>query len=299
MKKTKKILIDIIIIGLLVNTVGCNKQNSDENEMIKSEHRRQSWLKSINWDSNRLNYSGENIRVAVIDSGVDLIIPELKGKIESEIEIVKENQESDIKHGTAVSSIIAAESHSMKQVEGIACNSKLISIDVTNRSDGVVKVDNLIDGINKAIECKVDIINISVGCLSDSKELEGVIKKAWSNDIMIVASAGNYTNDNILYPSKYEDVLAVGAVDKKGNILYPKGKTEKKVLFFPGEKIVSALGNGEYAGCEGTSFSTAICTGLVALLLEKKNDKRAVKTYLEKLDLSNGVDFKVLIENYE
>lgn len=55
----------------------------------------------------------------------------------------------------------------------------------------------------------------------------------------------------------------------------------------------------KYAGCEGTSFSTAICTGLVALLLEKNNDKKAVKKYLEELDFSNSVDFVKIIENYE
>lgn len=46
---------------------------------------------------------------------------------------------ADVKHGIAVASIISAENHSDSQVKGIACGANLISIDVTNQSDGAVK----------------------------------------------------------------------------------------------------------------------------------------------------------------
>lgn len=299
MKKNNKLLVLAIILYLCINMLGCEQRNADIKTAKKVVHRRQSWLKSINWDDERLSYSGKNIKIAVIDSGIDQNIPELKGKIDFETMVAKGNDNVDVKHGTAVASIICAESHSDKQVNGIAYDAKIISIDVTNQSDGIVDVNDLINGINIAIEYNVDIINVSMGCLSDDNNLKKVIKNAWDKNIIIVASAGNYTQNDVLYPSKYEESLCVGAVDKKGKILYPEGNVEKKVIFFPGEKIVSAIGNNEYAGCEGTSFSTAICTGLVALLLEKNNDKKAVKKYLEELDFSNGVDFVKIINNYK
>ena len=55
----------------------------------------------------------------------------------------------------------------------------------------------MIKGIEKAIEYKVDIINISIGCLKDDEELKSVIKKAWDNNIIIVSSAGNYMENNV------------------------------------------------------------------------------------------------------
>ena len=241
----------------------------------------------------------KNIKIAVIDSGIDQNIPELNCKIDIETSVVKSNKESDVKHGTAVASIISAENHSDNQVNGIAHNARIVSIDVTNQSEGIVEVGDLIKGIEKAIEYKVDIINISIGCLKDDEELKSVIKKAWDNNIIIVSSAGNYMENNVLYPSKYKETLSVGSLNKKGKIISPQGDVDKKVVYFIGENIVSAIGNNEYAGCEGTSFSTAICTGLVALLLEKKNDKKSVKEYIENLDYSNGIDFIEIINNYK
>lgn len=277
--------------------LGCAKRNV--NVQKNDEHRRQSWLKYINWDAERLSYSGKNIKIAVIDSGIDQNIPELNCKIDIETSVVKSNKESDVKHGTAVASIISAENHSDNQVNGIAHNARIVSIDVTNQSEGIVEVGDLIKGIEKAIEYKVDIINISIGCLKDDEELKSVIKKAWDNNIIIVSSAGNYMENNVLYPSKYKETLSVGSLNKKGKIISPQGDVDKKVVYFIGENIVSAIGNNEYAGCEGTSFSTAIYTGLVALLLEKKNDKKSVKEYIENLDYSNGIDFIEIINNYK
>ena len=297
MKKINKIFLLAIILCLFANMLGCAKRNV--NVQKNDEHRRQSWLKYINWDAERLSYSGKNIKIAVIDSGIDQNIPELNCKIDIETSVVKSNKESDVKHGTAVASIISAENHSDNQVNGIAHNARIVSIDVTNQSEGIVEVGDLIKGIEKAIEYKVDIINISIGCLKDDEELKSVIKKAWDNNIIIVSSAGNYMENNVLYPSKYKETLSVGSRNKKGKIISPQGDVDKKVVYFIGENIVSAIGNNEYAGCEGTSFSTAICTGLVALLLEKKNDKKSVKEYIENLDYSNGIDFIEIINNYK
>ena len=297
MKKINKIFLLAIILCLFANMLGCGKRNV--NVQKNDEHRRQSWLKYINWDAERLSYSGKNIKIAVIDSGIDQNIPELNCKIDIETSVVKSNKESDVKHGTAVASIISAENHSDNQVNGIAHNARIVSIDVTNQSEGIVEVGDLIKGIEKAIEYKVDIINISIGCLKDDEELKSVIKKAWDNNIIIVSSAGNYMENNVLYPSKYKETLSVGSLNKKGKIISPQGDVDKKVVYFIGENIVSAIGNNEYAGCEGTSFSTAICTGLVALLLKKKNDKKSVKEYIENLDYSNGIDFIEIINNYK
>ncbi len=295
MKKINRRVIWAVVVCLVINIVGCARNE----KKVEKAHRRQSWLKTINWDTERLNYSGSNIKIAIIDSGVDKHTPELSGKIEFETTVIKANMQSDVKHGTAVASIISAQDYSDNQVRGIACGAKLISVDVTNQSDGIVDVKDLIKGISVAIDCDVDIINISIGCLTSDANLEKVIKKALDKNIIIIASAGNYTKNNILYPSKYEGVVAVGSLSKKGTIMYPVGENEKKIIYLPGEKIVSAIGDSKYAGCEGTSFSTAICTGLVALLLEKKNDKKAVKEYIESLDFSKGIDFIKIINNYK
>lgn len=199
----------------------------------------------------------------------------------------------------AICGIIAGEAKGDSQAMGIAKDSKIISIDVTDDKNGIVQIEHLIKGLNYAIGKKVDIINVSVGCLKESKELKSVIDEAIDQDIIVIASGGNYMENNVLYPAKYDDVICVGAVDKDYNILSPRGKLNKKVIYFPGKNIVAPVGGNHYAGCNGTSFSTAICTGLTALLLEKNNDKSTLKDYLTGIDFINNIDFCKIIKNYK
>ena len=70
-------------------------------------------------------------------------------------------------------------------------------------------------------------------------------------------------------------------------------------IYFPGKNIVAPIGGNHYAGCDGTSFSTAICTGLAALLLEKNNDKSTLKDYLTGINFINDIDFCKIIKNYK
>ena len=292
-----KVCIVIVTLAMLINISACSLNH--EKNYSKKEHRRQSWLTEINWDDNRLDYTGRNITVAIVDSGIDTETTELHGKVVLEKKIVSDGKKNDTKHGTAVASIIAAEPYTEKNVEGIATGVSIVSIDVTDQENGRVNVKDLADGINFAVDNKVDIINVSVGCLENNRELKNAVDRAIDSDIIIVASAGNYTKDDILYPSKYDGVLSVGSLSKQRKIKYPQGNIKKKVIYLPGENIVAAIGKGKYTGCDGTSFSNAICSGLVALLLEKNNDKEAVKRYIEGIDFTDSIDFVSLVENYK
>ena len=51
------------------------------------KHRLQWWLDEIGWDDNRTDISGENIRIAVIDSGVDIKHNDIKDSIEKNIKV--------------------------------------------------------------------------------------------------------------------------------------------------------------------------------------------------------------------
>lgn len=293
MKKLKIVGISLMVIGIIV---GCYINN---NSVKVKEHRRQSWLSLIGWDNNRLGYSGKGIKVAVIDTGVDTMISELTDAVIEEKRIVNTNKNDDVTHGTAICGIIAGEAKEENQAMGIAINSKIISIDVTDDKNGIVEIENLVEGIKCAIEKKVDIINVSVGCLKDSKELKKVINEAIDKDIMVIASGGNYMEDNVLYPAKYDGVICVGSVDNNKEVISPKGILSKKVIYFPGKNIVAPIGANHYAGCNGTSFSTAICTGLATLLLEKKNNKSDLKEYLMSINYYDNMDFCKIVKGFK
>ena len=114
----------------------------------------------------------------------------------------------------------------------------------------------------------VDIINISCGSAKSNKNLKAIIQQAFEKDIVIVASAGNFMKDDILYPASYNGVLAVGSISKTGEIISPLGNIEKNIIYLPGEHIVTTAPDSSYTSMFGTSPATAILTGIIAIILE-------------------------------
>ena len=76
----------------------------------------------------------------------------------------------------------------------------------------------IINGINYAIEQKVDIISMSLGGPTDLPELHEAIKKAVTNNILVVCAAGNEgdgddSTDEFAFPGRYNEVISVGAIN--------------------------------------------------------------------------------------
>lgn len=123
----------------------------------------------------------------------------------------------------------------------------------------------MIQSIKAAIKAKVDIINISGGGVDPIAEEKKVIKQALDQGIVVVAAAGNESNNKPYYPAHYDSrIVVVGNV----NVLGQRAPTSN---FGPvvdgteiGENVLSiSLGNS-YKNMTGTSQSTAIATGKIA-----------------------------------
>lgn len=300
MKKKLYVVTSIgIVICIMLMLIICLKNKNIGNNNAK-EHRREWWLKDIGLDNGeKTAYTGKGVVIAVVDTGIEKDVPEFCNNIIAEYSV--ENKQiayKNISHGTAICGIIAGKPSDDRGIKGIASDVDIISIDVTDDEDGVVECDDLVNGIRLAINNNVDIINISVGCLKGSNQLENVIKEAIQKDIIIVASAGNYMSDSLMYPAAYDKVIAVGSLDRKGKIISPKGKVDKSIIYLPGTNIVSVTGRNKYSGCDGTSFSAAMCSGLVALLLDKKDDKKEVLKYLNEVNSLKNRNFIDIINAF-
>lgn len=303
MKYIRKLVSLFLCLLSIVTFISCSK--NDSNSAIVQPHRLEWWLEDIGWEDNRTDLTGKNVKIAVIDSGVDIEHNDIKDSIEKNIKVsqLDETSMDNNSHGTAVAAVITGKSINDNGVLGIATDSKIVSIDVTDDPEGIVDENDLIEGITIAIDERVDIINISMGIENDSSRLHGIIKEAFNAGIIIVAAAGNFMESKLLYPAAYNEVICVGSKSKKGEIISPKKITDKSIIYLPGEYISSAAKGNTYNSFSGTSISTPILTGIISLMLE--NDPNAsskdIYDYFSKtsknIKVKNCINFKRSIYN--
>ena len=164
---------------------------------------------------NDLGYNGEGIKIAVIDTGVDHLHPDLfgfgpGGKIVGGYNFVDESKMpvDTNGHGTEVSGIIASDG----QLSGIAPKASIFAYKVSDDGENVSS-DLIIKAINKAIEDDVDIINISLGVNKTNSKIDDAVSKATRNGIVVVVAAGNDGPglETIGSPGQSFDAITVGA----------------------------------------------------------------------------------------
>lgn len=284
----------MMVLLLLVLFPSCNDLKSDY--IHTPSHRVQWWLEDINWNK-RLKYDGEGIIIGVIDSGIDKSHPDLKGKIIEEFRVPQLSTNTCnayLSHGTAVAGIIVAEPSAESGVLGIATGARIVSIDVTDDGNGFVTKEALIQGIRYAVKKRVKIINISIGFPEDDNEIKDAIDEAIMKGIIVVASAGNSTSEQILYPAAYDGVLCVGSYDRRKRVVSPHN-TNKKTIYLPGEYIVTTSSDGLlYESVDGTSISTPMLSGIIALMLQK-NPKLTTEEILNHFSVKS-IDVISLLE---
>lgn len=217
--------------------------------------------------------------VAVLDGPVDLTHPCFDGCDLTILPTLVANapdQGPASQHGTHVASIIFGQHNS--QVTGVAprCRGLILPI-FTDGSGGEPAPCSQIDlarAITQAVEYGADVINISGGQLAVSPEsdklLLNAVRLCQEKDVLIVAAAGNNGCECLHVPAALESVLAVGAMDYKGQPLefsnWGKAYQERGILAL-GENITGAVPGGGTALKSGTSFAAPIVSGIAALLL--------------------------------
>lgn len=213
---------------------------------------------------------GEGVRIGILDSGV-IAHPTLKHFTRS-IEVVPFPRDltQTNGHGTAIASLAAG---SLPDAQGIAPAAEIISIKVATeegRSDALY----MATGILAAVDERVDILNISMGQSSDNPLLSDAVAIAQQSGMVIVASAGNDGVSDAGYPADYPDVISVGAVDGKGIHMGFSNFGKKLSLTAPGYGVNAAWPVGRYVSISGTSASTPIVSGAIAVTMSNGTGPR-------------------------
>ncbi|MFB7422900.1 type VII secretion-associated serine protease mycosin [Streptomyces hydrogenans] len=249
-------------------------------------------LQRVQLDELWAQSTGKGVRVAVIDTGVDVRNPQLAKAVDarSGINLIpkeakdangyklkrgKENGTTDtVGHGTKVAGIIAARPAKGTGFVGLAPDATIIPIQ-QNDADGNGTTTTLATAIRHAIAKKADVINISqdtANAVKPTPLLEQAVKAALDQDIVVVASAGNDGlggNVKATYPASYEGVLAVAASDRNNERAQFSQSGDFVGIAAPGVDMVSTVPGGGHCADNGTSFSAPYVAGLAALIKAK------------------------------
>ena len=249
------------------------------------------------------------ICIAVLDGPVGLTHPSLAGAKLTPIETLASSGSAAsgpaAEHGTRIASVIFGRHDG--PVRGVAphCRGLVAPIftDIVGDSPVPCSQLDLARALLQAMQGGAHVINVSGGQFSPSGTahpiLADAVRACIANGVLIVAAAGNQGCDCLHIPGALPSVLAVGAMDARGDPL-PFSNWgdvyESQGILAPGDNILVASSAGGTTTSSGTSFATAIVSGMAALLLSlqlklgQKPDAVAVRQAL--LDSALGCGYE-------
>jgi subtilisin family serine protease len=219
---------------------------------------------------------GENIKIAVIDTGVDINHEDLKDSIIDGKNFIEPGLDPiDIAgHGTHVASTVAARDNNYGIV-GVANKAKIIPIKALD-NNGNGSTSTIAQAVRWAADRGSDFITMSLGSPNSPAELKSAIDYANNKGCVIFCAAGNSgPSVDIMYPARYENTIAIGAIDRNLKRTNFTCSGDSLDFLAPGHEIIGCVPGDKYAIMSGTSMSNPFAVGLAALLLAyNKNEKK-------------------------
>lgn len=219
-------------------------------------------------------FTGKDVIVAVVDTGIDGNVPDLKSKVIKSINLTGEPIGES--HGTHVAGTIAANGWLI----GGAYDAKLIDIKVIGKAGG--SIDNIVKAIALAASNGASVVNMSLGGSglgnAEIRALTNAIQDAWNRGCICIAAAGNdgtsiCTPDVYEYPASIEKSESIAACnvseDLSGITLATFSNENNRVdMDACGVNVVSCVIGGQYGIYSGTSMATPHVSAMAAVLTQ-------------------------------
>ncbi|MET8508209.1 S8 family serine peptidase [Streptomyces sp. NPDC004787] len=234
---------------------------------------RQWYLDAMKADEMWKVATGKGITVAVIDTGVDSTLPELRGKVLPGRNFDTggpgrvDDKDTD-RHGTNMALAIAG-SGAEGGVKGIAPDATILP--VKTGASFNYGWETTYKGIRYAVDNGARVINISRGksaVQEERAEWQATVDYARKKGALIFAASGNDGDGDPKYPAAIPGVIAVGAIDTTGKIAKFSNYGPHLALAAPGVEIPERCeaDRTKYCAGKGTSQATAIASGTAALI---------------------------------
>ncbi len=248
---------------------------------------------------------GANVKVAVIDSGIDGNHPDLRGVVVGGTDIsgagAGNGQKSigaKAEHGTLVGTLLAGRGHpgpspspsaspsadakkglsiGSDGIVGVAPEAQLLSVSTwlgSTNPGGKSDQDQIPEAVRWAVDNGARVINISLGSTSPQwpQSWDAAFLYAEQKDVVIVAAAGNRLGGNLQVgaPATIPGVLTVAGLDRKGLASIDSSSQGISIgVAAPAENLIGGLPGGGYTEWAGTSGATPIVAGVAALIRSK------------------------------
>ncbi|WP_433088133.1 S8 family serine peptidase [Dactylosporangium sp. CA-052675] len=225
--------------------------------------------------------TGAGVTVAVVDSGVDGGQAKLQAALSPGFDYVPSATppgfqrvpgglgdcgDNGASHGTAVAGLIAARPGDDDRVVGVAPGAKVVPVRFLDGIDNAAP-EMIAAAIRTGAESG-QVLNLSFALPVDRPQIREAIQYALSRNVVVVAAAGNEssTGDTKWYPAAYPGVLAVAALKQDGTPLAQSNRGDWVGIAAPGEGLTAPSSGGGFVGVSGTSFATALVSGVAALV---------------------------------
>ena len=223
---------------------------------------------------------GAGVRVAVIDTGVELDHPDLPSTALSSNFVDNDRRAfGEDTHGTAVAGIIAAIPNNGIGIVGVAPDVQLLLYKAcwrasANGTQAVCNTFTLVQALAAAIDARADIINLSLAGPSDPL-LTRLVQRAMEEGTIVVGAVppDGLRND---FPTNIPAVIAVDSIENDN--------TDTSIVRAPGRDVLSLAPEGHYDFYSGSSLATAEVSGLVALLRAERKHLSSEQAQLLLMD---------------
>lgn len=241
------------------------------------------------WDA---GYNGEGVKIAVIDSGVNLAHEDFAGaNFATGYNVISNSNDvtDEMGHGTFICGLFAAARNNGKGIAGFSTEATIIPIKCFGASKET-SASYLVKSIYVAVDdYGCDVINLSSGMEENVRSMEDAVDYAASKGIIVVASAGNEGNSTLNYPAAYDCTVGVGAVDQNGLVTSFSEKNRSVFVVAPGAKILSlSYKSNDTLTWDGTSFSAPFVAVAAAIL--KQYEPSATINDFKDILIASSVD---------